>query len=69
MTPPVLDCTRDASGTPVAGRPGVVYVAIRNRLVALVSDSAGLEASAPWPALQRDERNTGNNATYILRCP
>ncbi|MBM7115109.1 hypothetical protein [Archangium primigenium] len=67
--PPVLDCTRDEQGVPIAGRPGVLYASLFNELHALVVDSAGLDADAPWPKQQHDQRNTGNASTPVLRCP
>ncbi|ATB27012.1 hypothetical protein MEBOL_000447 [Melittangium boletus DSM 14713] len=69
LAPPVLDCTRDAQGSPIPGRPGVLYASVYNELHALVVDSAGLDADAPWPKQQHDERNTGNASTAVLRCP
>lgn len=66
---PTLDCTRDAQGAPLPGRPGVLYVTLHNLVHALVVDSAGLDADAPWPKFQHDARNSGNPAVPVLRCP
>jgi hypothetical protein len=66
-----LDCARNAStGAQLAGRPGVLYVAsgLERRLYAIVVDSPGLDASAPWPKFQHDARNTGNPATPVTNC-
>jgi len=57
---PTLDCSRgevDSVGLP--GRPGVLYVGTADgRLVALVVDSPGIDASAPWPKWGHDPRNS-----------
>lgn len=67
-----LDCARpDAGGAPIPGRPGTLYAgsATTNKLYAFVVDSKGLDANAPWPKFQHDERNSGNPATPITVCP
>lgn len=65
-----LDCARGPQGSPLPGRPGVLYAA-RNpgRLYAFIVDSPGLDPAAPWPRFQHDARNTGNPATPLTVCP
>ena len=66
---PTLDCSRDASGAAIPGRPGVLYVPAGGKLHAFVVDSAGLDPNAKWPKYQHDARNTGNPDTVISPCP
>jgi hypothetical protein len=69
---PTIDCTRDTVGAPIAGRPGVLYVASRTGTVdAIVVDSRGIDTTAPWPKYQHDPRNSGNSATPLTEfaCP
>lgn len=66
---PTIDCTRDAKGNIIPGRPGVLYAPIHNKVHAIIVDSAGLDADAPWPKFQHDGRNSGNPDIPILRCP
>ena len=66
---PTLDCSRDASGAAIPGRPGVLYVPAGGKLHAFVVDSAGLDPNAKWPKYQHDVRNTGNSDTVIAPCP
>jgi hypothetical protein len=65
-----LDCARDATGTQLPERPGVLYQSADNdrRLYSIVVDSPGLDASAAWPKFQHDVRNTGNPATPVTNC-
>lgn len=70
-----LDLNRDSPTPCVAGQPGVLYVAASTsaitRLYAVLVDSAGLDANAPWPRHQHDPANTGNPATSLTpwTCP
>jgi hypothetical protein len=69
---PALDCSRNAAGTPIAGRPGVLYVATNNGLLySFIVDSRGIETTAAWPKYQHDPRNTGNQQTPLAPfvCP
>ncbi|ATB28958.1 hypothetical protein MEBOL_002407 [Melittangium boletus DSM 14713] len=66
---PTLDCSRDASGVAIPGRPGVLYVPAGGKLHAFIVDSAGLDPNAKWPKYQHDARNTGNPDTVISPCP
>jgi hypothetical protein len=68
---PTLDCARSADGTPAGQNlPGVLYVAVGNKLHAFVVDSPRLLKDAnSWPKYQHDVRNTGNPATPITNCP
>lgn len=69
---PNLDCSRDSTGAPVAGRPGVLYVGSTNgKLYSFIVDSRGIDTSAPWPKYQHDPRNTGNADTALSEfvCP
>lgn len=65
-----LDCARDSSGTVMAGRPGTLYVPdFAGTLHAIIVDSRGLDATAPWPKYQRDVHNSGNPERPIVPCP
>ena len=67
-----LDCSRDSLGQPVAGRPGVMYIGSKNgHLYSFITDSRGIDTSAPWPKYQHDPRNTGNAQTPLSQfaCP
>lgn len=70
---PALDCTRSPTGTPVAGRPGVLYVgsSATGKLYAFVVDSRGVDVYASWPKYQKDPRNTGSHWTRLtdFACP
>lgn len=69
---PNIDCTRDADGRAIPGRPGVLYLASTAGTVdAIVVDSRGIDTSAPWPKYQHDPRNTGNADTDLseFACP
>lgn len=67
---PVLDCRRDAAGSPVPqSSVGWLYVAAGTSVYSLIVDSPGLDPSAPWPKFQHDARNTGNPDTPITNCP
>lgn len=71
---PALDCARLPSGAAATGQPGVLYLGVGGAmpgLVAVVTDSRGLDTSAPWPKFHRDPRNTGNGATDLsaFSCP
>ncbi len=75
---PLLDCTRDSSGSKIPGRPGVAYIEISGdfngfgaSLAAIVVDSAGIDTTAPWPMVFHDPRHTNNSATSLVefRCP
>lgn len=66
-----IDCTRDDNGVGLS-RPGVVYVKTGvTKLSAIVVDSHGIDATAPWPKYQHDPRNTGNVDTLLtdFSCP
>jgi len=66
----VLDCARSASGSPVPGKPGTLYVPAGGTLHAIIVDSPGLsQDAAAWPKFQHDVRNTGNPDTPITNCP
>jgi hypothetical protein len=57
----LLDCTRNAMGTPVPGRPGVMYVAgAPLRVLAIITDSPGLDTASEWPVPFHDPRGTNN---------
>ncbi|MET0402081.1 MAG: hypothetical protein ABW123_06730 [Cystobacter sp.] len=65
-----LDCSRAADGAVLPGVPGVLYAAAQDgKVFALIVDSSGLDATAPWPKYQHDSRNTGNRETPITSCP
>jgi hypothetical protein len=68
---PTLDCARNGEGTPLGPNlPGVLYVAVGNKLHAFVVDSPRLlKDTNSWPKYQHDARNTGNPATPITNCP
>jgi hypothetical protein len=68
---PTLDCARNPDGTPAGQNlPGVLYVAVGNKLHALVVDSSSMpKDSNSWPKYQHDARNTGNPATPVTNCP
>lgn len=69
---PTIDCTRDAAGKPIPGRPGVLYVAsMAGTVDAIIVDSKGIDTTAPWPKYQHDPRNTGNSSTPLseFACP
>ncbi|WP_169787165.1 PQQ-binding-like beta-propeller repeat protein [Hyalangium minutum] len=68
---PTLDCARGSDGAPLgANRPGVLYVAVGNKLHAFVVDSPRLlKDPNSWPKFQHDVRNTGNPSTPITNCP
>jgi outer membrane protein assembly factor BamB len=71
---PTADCSRDP-GKVAGTRPGTIYFvghgATAGLVVALITDSAGPDQSAPWPKFQHDVRNTGNAGTNPndLGCP
>lgn len=68
----MLDCTRDGSGTPVAGRPGVAYlVGAPQQVHAVITDSRGLDVTQPWPMNGHDPRGTSNTGTPLapFACP
>jgi hypothetical protein len=66
---PTIDCVRD-SGVPISAKTGVLYAASQGgALFAVIVDSPGLDATAPWPKYQHDIRNTGNPNTPISSCP
>jgi hypothetical protein len=69
---PALDCSRNATGMPIPGRPGVLYVVTNSgSLFSFVVDSRGINTGAPWPKYQHDPRNTGNQQTPLapFACP
>ncbi len=69
---PNIDCARDAAGSPIPGRPGVVYAAANDgTLDAIIVDSKGIDTTAPWPKYQHDPRNSGNSSTSLseFACP
>jgi|GEM_PF-3184937 len=71
----VLDCSRRPFGVPLPGRPGVLYVAPApaavSRFTAIIVDSRGLDATAPWPLFRHDPRQTANasSALDVFSCP
>ncbi len=68
----LLDCERDQSGAKLGGRPGVAYlVAGSLQLQAIITDSAGLDVTQPWPMHRHDPRGTNNSATSLadFACP
>ena len=80
ITSPNIDCTRAASGAPIPGRPGVLYLVRSSRnlgafregeLFAIIVDSPGLETASIWPKAFHDPRNTNNGATNLAEftCP
>ena len=65
LASPTLDCnrTRPASGT------GIHYLATTTGwIVAYITESPGLDVTAPWPKYQHDGRNTGRPGTSVA-CP
>ncbi len=68
---PTLDCARGDDFIPLGSNvPGVLYVAVGNKLHAFVVDSPRLlKETNSWPKYQHDARNTGNPATPITNCP
>lgn len=68
---PILDCSRDASGTRSNGRPGILYGQQGVRIYSMIVDSRGIDATAPWPLVRHDPRNTGNADTSLapFSCP
>jgi hypothetical protein len=67
VTPPQLDCSRDAG---VQG--GILYFGATNGLLYSIDvDSRGIDTTAPWPKFQHDPRNTGNSSTDLTEfaCP
>lgn len=69
-TSATLDCARDGNGQARAGRPGTLYaVASSGEVYAIIVDSRGLDATAPWPKYQHDPQNSGNPARPIISCP
>jgi hypothetical protein len=68
---PTLDCARGEDFAPLGpDLPGVLYVAVGNKLHAFVVDSPRMLKDAnSWPKYQHDARNTGNPATPITSCP
>jgi hypothetical protein len=69
---PNIDCARGVGGSPLAARPGVLYLATNApRIYAFVVDSRGIDTTAPWPKYQHDPRNTGNADTPLseFTCP
>ncbi len=57
---PTLDCSRNLAKV---GRPGTLYVVSSDgEVVAVVSDSLKLDATAAWPKWQRTAGNAGNPA-------
>lgn len=76
--PRLIDCSRTPAGAGLSGRPGVLYVSVvvtgtptRTLVWAIVVDSPGLDATAPWPMQTHDPRNTNNVATPLgdFACP
>lgn len=59
-----IDVHRGAGGVKECNKPGVLFVMTRSgstaTLHAVLVDSKGLQADAPWPKYQRDNGNTGN---------
>jgi len=53
-----LDCSRASDASKRAKIPGVLYVPTTNGLLALIVDSPGIDATAPWPMQGHDPRNT-----------
>jgi hypothetical protein len=65
-----LDVYRGAGGTKDCAKPlGVLYVLTKAgstaNLTAVLVDSKGLQADAPWPKYQRDNANRGNISTGV----
>ena len=68
----LLDCSRDALGAPLAGRPGVAYlVGAPLQVQAVITDSAGIDTTQPWPMQGHDPRGTNNATTPLapFQCP
>ena len=67
---PTIDCGARDAGIPVASSTGVLYLgSTSGGFFAVLVDSPGLDATAPWPKYQHDVRNTGNPTTPIQSCP
>lgn len=64
---PTLDCAPNTTGL-VSTLPGRLYVVspATGLLYALITDSKGVDTTAPWPKFQHDTRNTGNALTPVL---
>jgi hypothetical protein len=64
-----LDKNRDAADPCGSGQPGVLYVVTstgaQTSVYAILVDSKGVEATAPWPRFQHNPGNTGNRATGL----
>lgn len=68
----LLDCSRDAMGVPLPGRPGVAYlVGAPLQVQAVITDSAGIDTTQPWPMQGHDPRGTNNATTPLepFQCP
>ncbi len=69
------DLDRSAAAPCSASQPGVLYVASTvggvTKLHALLVDSRGVDALAPWPRHQHNPANTGNAFTSLTQwtCP
>lgn len=63
---PTLDCNRTKTNTGT----GIHYVATTTGwVVAYITDSPGLDLTAPWPKYQHDARNTGAVGTSVACGP
>lgn len=64
-----LDKNRDAASPCGAGQPGVLYALVsadsKTSVYAILVDSQGVDAAAPWPRYQHNPANTGNRATGL----
>jgi hypothetical protein len=72
LASPNLDCSRNADGSARAGAPGVLYMASETgKIYALLVDSPGVDATAPWPMYLHDPRHTANSTTDLtpFSCP
>ncbi|MER2566248.1 MAG: hypothetical protein ABTQ32_36330 [Myxococcaceae bacterium] len=68
----MLDCSRDSTNAPIPGKPGVAYlVGAPQQVQAIITDSRGLDVTAPWPMNGHDPRGSSNFTTPLapFACP
>lgn len=68
----MLDCSRDGANAPIPGKPGVAYLlGAPQQVQAIITDSRGLDVTAPWPMNGHDPRGTYSSTTPLapFACP